>query len=1056
MQQLAAAPSAALAAACCREVHQRLPALALLPAPTRQAVLAQLMETASRHAAVSHVANLAASLLLHRDPSVRQAALEAAGRLDQSAAAPLLCSQPVAGSLVLALGDAPPRQQLAASLLQAVAHAAATQCGQAFQPWEAWLHCHAGQPVGGPAVAALMQAVAASKCSTWQHVMPLLLTLFHSNPAAAHAAATELHSLLVQYRPAAAGAMLFCPLPFDGLLQPAGSPLGRAGSSCTGLGTTAATIAAKLFTAADVQSLLSIAGNAGLPAELVAAALGQLAQVAGDTRFGAILKSEQGESEQYEACANLLHRLTTFVCLSAIYPQLNQLMQMFGALARAVVLSMLLGHATDASPLHRVQQPALECLNALLEQQPAAAKWLLAEPEGRLMPLLPLVFHPLPASREAVGRLLHHLLFAAASRQLSDLMAGIQHSEGAGSNSDFSARHLGQGVPEPFCAIFCFPVPAAVLPVWPEAQLSVGGSGSSSSSILDAFRGSKPIQQLWQAQQLCDAAADGSAGSTSLLEVLASHSAASLPRWQLDLVRSSLATLRNLQPAAAASEALAALASSQDHAQCQAALHRLALVALPAAMPEVRLLKGVHGRSMPSRWLLLLIALGSFQNLPSDSSAAQWLQGLAALAAAPWLDSLRFFLSSAPLSAEDCCLWLELLPLLPRLMEAVDGQESSGKPMAPQLQAVAEQFLGGSALAWVQQQAGQAQTSHVEAALLPEVLHTVRRLVMLGMRRGSRAQRQHLLAVMRSSDWLELLPKQLMSSSYASRVAALRLAAALLGSYAGCMPAGLLEGQLFTATVRQALMPRHLWGTQHHHGKAAVLTALELLHLLTQALPTQAWAAAWAELGTTYWLSRAAADSSPAVRTAAMRLLAAAMAAPATYALLQGAWPECAATLVDAALAADEERVAARAPALSAIAALLSHGPSHHKLGSACKAATAPAQESAAVHTDVEGSAAALPADPQHGAQAGAASQGASAAIELESEDGAADGSLQLTLLPAPASPLSVEAFLQQDKLWDGVHAVLQVRPRKSFEKENTFLSLRWNLADAFNCSTER
>lgn len=253
-------------------------------------------------------------------------------------------------------------------------------------------------------------------------------------------------------------------------------------------------------------------------------------------------------------------------------------------MTHAAVLDLLLGHALDSSPLRRLQQPALECLVALLEQQTPAADWLLAEPEGRLMPLVPLVFHPLPTVREAVARLLHHLLFVGAGRQLAGLMAGVQGSVSAGSSSSCAPRLPCLDVPEPFCAVFSFPVLAAVQPVWPAAQLSA--NGSQSSGIFDAFGGSKPVQRLWQAQQLADAAADGSAGS--LLELLALPSVSPLPRWQPEFVRSSQATLSNLHPAAAAGKALVALARSQDHAQCEAALHHLALLALPAAMPEVR------------------------------------------------------------------------------------------------------------------------------------------------------------------------------------------------------------------------------------------------------------------------------------------------------------------------------------------------------------------------------------------------------------------------------------------------------------------------------------
>lgn len=434
---------------------------------------------------------------------------------------------------------------------------------------------------------------------------------------------------------------------------------------------------------------------------------------------------------------------------------------------------------------------------------------------------------------------------------------------------------------------------------------------------------------------------------------------------------------------------------------------------------------------------------GSIQALPKHRLG---LQGKAALAAAPWLDSLRFLLTAAPLSAEDCCLWMELLPLLQQLVEAAGSQHSSGQSEARQLLAVAEQFVGGTALAWVQQQTGIAQAPGVQAALLPEVLHTVCRLVELGMVHGSCAQRQQLLAAMHSAEWLGLLPTQLASCSYATRVVALRLATVLVGAHAGCGPAGLSAGQLFAATVRQVLMPRHLWGTQHHHGKAAVLAALKLLHLLTQAAPMQEWAAAWAESGTTYWLSRAIADSSAAVRIAAMRLLAAALAAPATHMLLQAAWPECGAIVAGAAAAADEEPLAFRIAALSAVAALLSHGASRQQLGftSAGTAAVVRHAEAAATSPDL-GAKAASPA----------ANRGCNGAVVSASQEvGAAylaEASLQLAYLPPSTQPLSAEAFLRQAELWAGVHSVLQVRASAACCSQSTFVLPTLGPTGAFN-----
>jgi hypothetical protein len=297
VRQLGSAASRALAAACCREVQQLLPALRLLDAREREQAIGAMLDTASKHASVAPAGELAAALLQHHDPDVRHAALAglAAGQLQGVAA---LSGHPaVAGSLVAALADeGQPSQQLAAGLLQAAAAAAsatAASGGQALLPWEPWLLCAASSTVAGPAVATVLQLVASHKRSMWQHLNPLALALFHSSPAVAAEAAAQMHTHLVEQRPAAAGAMLFNPLPFDGMLMPAGSS-SREGKPGNGASRAAAASAAKLFMAGDVQSLLAVASNPALPADLTAAALGQLAQVAGDERFGPMLCSKTG------------------------------------------------------------------------------------------------------------------------------------------------------------------------------------------------------------------------------------------------------------------------------------------------------------------------------------------------------------------------------------------------------------------------------------------------------------------------------------------------------------------------------------------------------------------------------------------------------------------------------------------------------------------------------------------------------------------------------------------------------------------------------------------
>ena len=292
VQQLASAPTAALAAACCRDLQQQLLALELLSEQGQEQAISTSMAVAVRHGASPAAAALAARLLLHHQPAVRRAALAALEAALHTArrAAPLLVLQPaVAGSLVVLLGEEPERQ-LAASILQVAVATDPCGCGQALLPWEAWLLCHASSPTAGPAVACTLQAAAGQKHRLFEHLMPVLLGLFHSSPAVAAEAAQQLHAVLVRQRRAAAGSMLFCPLPFDGMLVPAGTGVAQHDSAARA----AAAAAARLFTAADVQSLLAVLASPSVQPDLAAATLGQLAQVAGDARFAVVLGQDPG------------------------------------------------------------------------------------------------------------------------------------------------------------------------------------------------------------------------------------------------------------------------------------------------------------------------------------------------------------------------------------------------------------------------------------------------------------------------------------------------------------------------------------------------------------------------------------------------------------------------------------------------------------------------------------------------------------------------------------------------------------------------------------------
>lgn len=604
--------------------------------------------------------------------------------------------------------------------------------------------------------------------------------------------------------------------------------------------------------------------------------------------------------------------------------------------------------------MHQVQQPALACLVILLEQQQPAsgAAWLLADADNRILPLLPLVFHPLPLLRQGIAQLLHLLLFGEAAAQLHRLAARAAPSSGPASSSS------GCSVPQPFCTAYCFAYPTAVMSV---------ASTLHQRQASGVFVG-KQVERLWRARQLCEAAGSDSSG---LLQLLASP--CSLPRWEADLVRASQATLRCLQPEELVAEALEQVKASQDHAQCHAALRRLKL--LLAAVPQV------GGLLLPS-WT-------SGRNRPRTHQTrchCMHLQGLTAFAAADWLDALRFLLATSPQSAEDCQLWVEMLPLLLQLVQAGAASQTLLS------------FAAGSAYAWVQQQGSALDSPHTQAALLPAVLNTVRTVAERSLQCTGSGQRAQLMDAMRGHDWILLLTQLVLQGGYAAKVAALQLAVVLVGGSAGCPGSSHAVAALLQAVMRHILMPRHLWATDLLHGKAAVAGALAVLLAITRALPAPDWAAAWADVGSTYFLSRAAADScSVLVQRDALLLLAAAIAAPATNAMVLSAWPECLAVAIKAAL--DVSLTAStRTAALSVVAAAMSH--SAHRAEEA--------QDGQQTGSAEEGG-------EQPGGQGGASCDADTADREELS-------------LPSP-QPLAsaAEHLLGRQDLWDGVCTILQV-----------------------------
>jgi hypothetical protein len=365
------------------------------------------------------------------------------------------------------------------------------------------------------------------------------------------------------------------------------------------------------------------------------------------------------------------------------------------------------------------------------------------------------------------------------------------------------------------------------------------------------------------------------------------------------------------------------------------------------------------------------------------------------------------------LSPQDCLLWAEMLPLLQQLCSGSDSLRE-GRRCVPHsdLLALAQQFVAGSALTWVQQCATAAPHSLAAsaAALLPALLHTVCAIVQaIQLCADEEGQLGEVSAALAPAAWMALVCRLLPWCGYAAKLAALQLAAALVPACTGC-PAGSATS-VMQAAMRHVLMPRHQWSPYLLHGSAAVQAALSLLQAVTRAVPARDWAAAWCESGTSVWLSRAAAHSSRHVQQPAFLLLAAALTEPATRALMQQTWPACCEVAGRAAMSAALP-AATRAAALSAVAAAV-------VIEMPPQPCTAIAHQAAAEQLQTE-----------------AAQQAIAAQVALQAEGGpctrAGDTSrpgLRLQLAQATQLWPPTGGLLVQQCLWDGVCDMLQASP---------------------------
>lgn len=300
-----ASSSPAIVAASCRNVHQHLSALNLLvgsnASDTLTSILGSLM--CLEGLPPQSAADLLAALLQHSKATVRRTAFEfLASQAAGSSVVQCYVRQPGVMAAVILIGCQAPDllQHAAAALASLLSGDARAWAGRALSCWEPWL-AFAG-PALGAINASLLQLIDSTKVTVWQQLQPALMCLFSTEPHTAAAAATSLLATLVNLQLPSAGFMPCASQPFDGMLLPAttggsgGAILPAAGSS-----------AAALFTETDVEGLVHTVCAVGLPPELVAQALGQLAQLAKDPRFHGILLTDEGV--QLAICRHNFFRL---------------------------------------------------------------------------------------------------------------------------------------------------------------------------------------------------------------------------------------------------------------------------------------------------------------------------------------------------------------------------------------------------------------------------------------------------------------------------------------------------------------------------------------------------------------------------------------------------------------------------------------------------------------------------------------------------------------------------------------------------------------------------
>ena len=293
---------------------------------------------------------------------------------------------------------------------------------------------------------------------------------------------------------------------------------------------------------------------------------------------------------------------------------------------------------------------ALQLLTALAARSSSVMSWLQSQADELLLPLLPLVFHPLHSVRRAMARFLGVVVLGAEalkSMGFRALAGGVVLPDGVGH---------GVLLPQQFLVEYKMPFKVEGVDVgeeWVGAVKEVKGLGLSSDerenlhsvpiSDKEDLRGlpditpsglvKEGLRNLVMQQRLLKLMAGGVAGALEGVGAvgaqqsgcLSSFSSADLAEVPQAVLAATTANAAALDAAATANRLLEAVAAAGSHADCSAAIRKLLL-------------------------------LGSCD------------QGLLGICRGHWREGLGRLLRTSPVTWEDQVLWLLLLQLVQKMV----------------------------------------------------------------------------------------------------------------------------------------------------------------------------------------------------------------------------------------------------------------------------------------------------------------------------------------------------------------------------------------------------